>query len=150
MKYKYILSIDPGGESGTKGETGISVGRYSESSPYELDDYFAIPAGVPFFAKWNKEFGGKFDTVICEDFIPYLAQGDVSPLKLIGAVQVLYPKVILRAPQRRLIVTPEQLKSIGAYVPGGNHRDVTESVRHAVSWLIKDQKHGPTQKAILK
>lgn len=148
---RYVLAIDPGGESGKNGETGISLGQYSPSVPYTLVDYWAIPAGVDAFMIWFKRHTREIEqsTVICENFITYQGNVDFSPLKLIGAVQALIPDAILQAPQKRRIVTPDQLKLLNAYVAGGNHRDVTESIRHAVSWLIKDQKHTPTQKVIL-
>lgn len=148
---RYLLTIDPGGESGGGGETGIAFGEYSPSVPYKLVDYWAIPAGVEAFKIWFDRHRREVDmsTVICENFVTYKANVDFSPLKLIGAIQVLIPDVILQVPQKRRIITPEQLKLLGAYVPGGHHRDVTEAVRHGVAWLIKDQKHLPTQKVIL-
>ena len=93
-------------------------------------------------------YDNEWGHIICEDFIPYMAHADVSPLKLIGAVQYIYPSVILRAPQKRKIVTDEALKTLGAYVAGGNHRDVTESIKHAVSWLAKDTGHVLTQEVV--
>ena len=148
---RYVLAIDPGGESGKGGETGIALGQYGPSVPYQLVDYWAIPAGVDAFMIWFKRHTQVIEqsTVICENFITYKANVDFSPLKLIGAVQALIPDAILQAPQKRLIITPDQLKLLDAYIPGGHHRDVTEAIRHGVAWLVKDQKHMPTQKVVL-
>ena len=143
-----ILSIDPAGESG---ETGIVLGRYTESDPYTIEDYWALPAGVRPFRLWlaDNPHIQRMSNVLCEDFIMWNKVADPSPLKLIGAVQYVWPDVILRPAGRRSFITDDQMKLLGAYIAGGHHRDVTEAARHAVAWLVKDRKHGPTQRAVL-
>lgn len=147
----YLLSIDPAGESGNGGETGIVLATYSDTDPYTVQDYWALPAGVRPFRLWleDNDHLKRLSSVICEDFIMWNKVADPSPLKLIGAVQYVWPNVILRPAGRRSFVTDDQMKLLGAYIAGGHHRDVTESARHAVAWLVKDQKHVPTQKVIL-
>lgn len=148
---KKILSIDPAGESGGGGETGIVLAEYGDDTPYTIVDYWAIPSGVNAFRLWlnDNEALKRLDTVICEDFIQWKQTSDPTPLKVIGAVQLTWPRVILRPAGRRSWVTDEQMKLLNAYIAGGHHRDVTEAARHAVSWLAKDQKHVPTQRVIL-
>lgn len=149
----HILSIDPGGESGKNGETGIAWGRFSDTEGYALEDYWAIPAGVAAFKEWEIPHGylfDRFDYVVCEDFIQWNKLSDPSPLRLIGAVQYIWPDVILRPAGKRTIVSVEALKENGMYVAGGNHRDVTEAIRHGISWLMKDMGHAPTQRKFLK
>lgn len=146
----YVLSIDPGGESGGGGETGIALGAFSDDSPYTLDQYWAIPAGVDSFRDWYDSNHLSPDFVLCEDFIQWKSAADISPLKVVGAVQFVWPQVLLRRAGQRRIITDDQMKALGAYVAGGHHRDVTEAARHGVAWLVKDQRHTPTQREIFK
>lgn len=146
-----LLTIDPGGESGNGGETGIVLARYDDNTPYTIEDYWAIPAGVNPFRLWlnDNEHLRQMHTVICEDFVKWNNAADISPLRLVGAVQYVWPWVILRQAGRRSFITDDQMKALNAYIPGGHHRDVTESARHGVAWLVKDKKHGPTQRVVL-
>lgn len=148
----YVLSIDPAGESGKGGETGIARGYFDDETPYYLTDHWAIPSGVDAFREWFNANDWDFlliDYVLCEDFVLWNKVADPSPLRVIGAAQFVWPDVILRRAGQRSFITDDQMKSLGAYIAGGHHRDVTEAARHAVAWLVKDMKHVPTQKVVL-
>lgn len=147
----YLLTIDPAGESGGGGHTGVVLAKYDDDTPYTIIDYWHLTAGVNSFRMWLREANLPEDlTVICEDFVQWNPAADISPLKLIGAVQYIWPNVILRQAGRRSFITDDQMKALGAYIAGGHHRDCTESARHGVAWLVKVKRHKPTQKVVFQ
>lgn len=151
-----VLSVDP---AGIGGHSGVALGYYSDTEPYTLVAYEHVDNLVHGMVGWLKHnvkvtprrvvftpTGEQIDDVIVENFVDFGIRGaDWSPLKVIGAVEgYLHPHVpILRTPGQRRSVSDEGMKALGAYVAGGHHRDVTESARHAVAWLI-GQGHKPT------
>lgn len=144
----HILSIDPGGKGG---ETGVSIGHFSNTEPYSLEDYIALPSGPVAFMDWySVNLDYEIDVHIVEDFIQWEPRSDPSPLELIGLCKWLFQdsEVYFRPANKKSIIKDNHLKTLGAYVPGGHHRDVTESVRHAVAWLVKDKRHLPTMKVL--
>lgn len=147
----YILGIDPAGESGKGGETGVVWCYLSDTEPIRLVNSWAVPAGVAAFSEWmDKADIMEPDLVICENFVQWEPAADISPLKLIGAVQYIWPDVVLRNAGTRSFVTDDQMRLLDMYVAGGHHRDVTEAGRHCVAYAVKVLKHVPTQRVIFE
>jgi hypothetical protein len=147
---KHVLSIDPGGVGG---HTGVAYGKYGPRTPYTLVDYAHVPEGVVGFREYfpHTDSVGLTAThmILVEDFEDFGVRGaDRSPLKIIGACEYLWggsEEFHLVRPIDRKFVSDDVMKALGAYVPGGHHRDVTEAARHAVAWLVKNN-HQPTIK----
>lgn len=152
----YILSIDPGGIGG---HTGIALGEYTDTEPYRLVYHEHVPDDLVGFVQWLKDhvvageppmvqFNGHWypaGEVLMEDFEDFGIRGaDWTPLKLIGAAAYVFGDALtMRRPIDRKIVSDDTMKLLGAYVPGGHHRDATEASRHAVAYLLKNR-HLPT------
>lgn len=156
-----ILSIDPGGIGG---HTGIAFGFYSDDSPYQLVGHAHLSDDIQGFCDWlhlnivttdghlgpihHMNVRGNWhpiDYAIMENFEDFGVRGaDWTPLELIGAAKYVFgDDLIMRRPIDRKAVSDDAMKALGAYVPGGHHRDATEAARHAVAWLMK-QGHKPT------
>lgn len=134
-----LLALDPGGT------TGWSLWEYDSITPLRPIEHGQIVGGVEGFIEWWKDSGieYEFDEVVSES---YRLDGrtpkpDVTPLRIEGALAVLWPEVVYQPNTYKAIVTDERIKALGLWWPGQQH--ARDSLRHA--WArMKHLKHMPT------
>ena len=160
------MSIDPGGLK--KGETGIALGSFTDTQPYELVETWAVPDNIDGFREWFYHTQHPYttdqralellgnegeptqgyvpvDIVVCEKWVDRGIRGaDRSPMLIEGAVRFLWPDAVMQpASGKNTAVSDLALKNLGVYTTGGHHHDIREATRHGV-WYVKNQRHLPT------
>lgn len=130
----YVIGIDPGAR-----RTGVclfNVDKLSIVGSWDVD------GGAQGFIDFVPELPIKtVAAVIVEDYIPFKAAGDPRGLEIIGVVRYLRPDMILQSPQGRKAAIPDEvLKRLGWYLPGEQHRNEREAIRH-IAWYLKQQKN---------
>lgn len=145
---KTLLAIDTPAHKETS-EAGITYLSYEDTKPIQVKFQIAVTGGFDGFTEWVREHEylvNTADTVVCETYVVYNKDGDPSPMLSEGLIRYLRPDTVLSPSTGKNTAVPDTLlKNLGLYIPGGHHRDATESARHAVRWL-RMQKHIPTLK----
>jgi hypothetical protein len=132
-----LLALDPGGT------TGYSVWFYDAITPLRPIEHGQIKGGLIGFVNWWQSQDADWDEVVSESFIldgrtPF---PDVTPLKIEGALAVLFPDHILQRNVYKASMPNEKIKALGLWWPGQPH--ALDSLRHAWA-LMKERKHMPT------
>lgn len=133
-----LLALDPGGT------TGWSFWKYDAVTPLLHVDHGMIRGGLDGFIRWWADTnGGDPDEVVSETFVldGRTAQPDVTPLKIEGALSVLFPGWIGQRNFAKAHAPDDLLKVKGLWWPGQPH--AVDSARHAVAYL-KTRRHAPT------
>ena len=142
----WLLSIDPGVA------TGIALGWYEETHPYERTDVWIVKGGLDGFLEWYDTTYIIADKWVAERFV--LRDNDfvanTEPLRIEGAMEALrlHPTYQLRTD--KALCKDEVLKEHGLWVTGkmvghSDGRDANDATIHALAYL-KKQKHLPTLK----
>jgi hypothetical protein len=144
---KHLISFDPGKS------TGIALGTYSEVEPYELVQVWQTQNGLSGVLDWLGEHYGMYDEhAVSESFIlrktPFMP--DVEPLRIEGALTVMYPDIVWQQPSDKHHVPDNILKKHGMWQTGKklNHvdgRDGNDAIIHGITFL-KKLGHVPTIK----
>lgn len=138
-----LLTLDPGGT------TGWAFGRYDNSTAYENTLHGMIPGGLDGFLAWwdewiaGSEIRASPDEVVSENFTlrGKVVFPDVTPLRIEGALSVLWPRVIYQTPADKIHASDTVLQRYGLWFPGDGHD--RDAARHALAYLkLKD--HKPT------
>jgi len=134
-----MLSLDPGGT------TGVAIIEYGTRS-YNLVKTWQIPNGLQGFLDfhWDELEDWEFDEIICESFD--LREGvhgaDLSPVYIIGALEALYPRALMRItyqkPSQKALCGDERLRKLELHTPGRPHAN--DAVRHGIIYL-RNKKH---------
>ncbi|MGO2150810.1 MAG: hypothetical protein ACTH32_06370 [Microbacterium gubbeenense] len=144
MSTRRILAVDPGGT------TGWSLWLMREAAPIEHVEHGMIPGGVDGFITWATESGfvGHYAewpdlTVVSETFVldGRTRKPDVTPLKIEGALSVLFPGWVGQRNTFKSHAPDELLKAHGLWWKGAGHD--RDSARHAIAYA-KARKHLPT------
>ncbi len=133
-----LLALDPGGT------TGWSSWVYDSLTPLRHVDHGMIPNGLDGFIQWwESTAGGEPDEVVSETFVldGRTARPDVTPLKVEGALSVLFPGWIGQRNVMKAHAPDQLLKDKGIWWPGAGHD--RDSARHAIAWA-KTTRHMPT------
>lgn len=137
-----LLALDPG-ES-----TGWSLWYYDALTHPQLIDHGTITGGVKGLIAWwytrgSAGEGMQWDEVVSESFrldgrtmFP-----NITPLRIEGALAVLWPDVHYQPNTMKAHVTDEWIKDHGLWWKGKGHD--RDSLRHAFSYL-KIRRHAPT------
>lgn len=154
-----LLSIDPGKN------TGISLGFYDATTPYQLHERWQVHGGLRGFIRWWEQERPAFDELVCEKFI--LADNefdaDLTPVEIEGALQVLHRGFILWQPRtdkavltgypksattkaQRQRVRFDFLEHYGMFRAGTDNDDSNDAITHALVSL-KRRRHLPTLRA---
>lgn len=135
-----LLALDPGGTS------GWSFWSYSATEPLTHIDHGQISGGnIGFVEWWNDTNGGDPDEVVAEIFVNdhRTADPDLTPLRIEGALDVLFPGWIGQRNVMKAHADDLFLKRVGLWWPGEQH--ARDSARHAVA-LMKVRRHIPTMR----
>lgn len=157
-----LISLDPGKV------TGCTIGRFTETTPYERLDYFAIQGGLEGFIDFAERRWGSYDygglpalyeephaahltpTLVSERFVlrsnAFVA--DTTPLLIEGAMAAWHLDPVYQLRSDKALVPDQILKDNGWWVTGKmcgwkDGRDVNDSLIHALVYL-KRNKHLPT------
>lgn len=147
----YILSLDPGKSS------GIALGYYDETLPYESHRVWQVENGLEGFLEWEDEHWPWIallgPQIVSERFVLRSQKfvADTTPLLIEGAMRVLFgPKIHYQLRSEKAKVTNDHLKHGGEYRTGKqvgckDANDANDAVRHAVIYLTKKaNQHVPT------
>lgn len=144
MSGKLILALDPGKT------TGWSTWRMMPFEPIEHLDHGMVPGGVEGFIQWvhGMEWTEEFRKsralrVVSETFVldGRTRKPDVTPLKIEGALSVLFPGWVGQRNTFKSHAPDELLKAHGLWWKGAGHD--RDSARHAIAYA-KARKHIPT------
>jgi len=143
----FLLTFDPGKS------TGIALGEYSDSDPYKLVKVWQTQNGLHGVLEWLGEHYGMYDErAVSESFIlrktPFMP--DVEPLRIEGALMVMYPEIVWQQPSDKHHVPDSILKEHGLWQTGKplghvDGRDANDAIIHALAFLKKNR-HVPTLK----
>lgn len=136
-----LLSLDPGGT------TGWSLWRLSDTEPLTYIMSGQISNGVRGFIEWWADKPLEPDIVVAETFRldGRTPRPDVTPLKIEGALAVLFPDWHGQPNTMKVHATDAFLKANGFWLPGKQH--ARDSVRHALAYA-KLHRHEPTLRAL--
>lgn len=171
---KYLLSIDPGMES------GIILGHYDDDTPYERDAFWQVDGGIDGFKAWRaSRYSSKSDywyfpealsarspVIVCEKFVPLATDrafriDELEPIRIEGALEAWGHEVIWQragcqvlaggedAPARKK-ATNELLKRGGLWLTGKKNlglkdaNDANSAQKHALYYMMFTKKHLPT------
>lgn len=124
-----MLSIDPGGN------TGIALGYYDATTPYQLLQRWQVHGGVRGFTQWvvtNPDETSHIDELVVEKFI--LSEdnefaADITPLLIEGAIEALIETGYL-SPALHVIWQPRTKKGdLTGYPPEAVTKDQRQRVR---------------------
>lgn len=155
MDSKLILGIDPGKS------TGIALGRYGDDKPYELVKAWTTHDGIDGWLEWwnGMSFAGgvaDFDTIVCEGFVlrdnGWLA--NLDGVEIIGSIKTLRPDVVIQLRGRKSLAPDSMLKANGLWQTGKmvghtDGRDANDAIIHSLAFLIANEKHQPTIRAMI-
>lgn len=141
-----ILGLDPG-ES-----TGYSIWFYDALTPPRPIEHGTITGGVVGFVNWwGEKLAGwepgygheSWDEVVSESFVldgrtPF---PNVTPLKIEGALAVLWPDTIFQRNTFKSHMPDQKIKDLGLWWKGAGHD--RDSLRHVWA-LMKVRRHHPT------
>lgn len=155
-----LLSIDPGKN------TGISLGFYNETTPYQLVERYQVHGGVAGFKRWWTHERPVYDELVVEKFV--LArnnfQADLTPVHIEGALcmaltdaewravtwQMRTHKALLtgyppeaKTKAQRQRVRFNFLAEFGLHAKGTDNDDSNDAITHSLVYL-KQRKHMPT------
>ena len=133
-----LLALDPGGT------TGWSRWSYDAFTPLRHIDHGQIAGGLVGFVKWwEKQDECDIDEVVSESFVldGRTTAPDVTPLRIEGALAVLWPGVIYQRNSYKAHAPNEKIKALGLWWRGEPH--AVDTARHALA-LMKVRKHMPT------
>lgn len=157
----YLLSIDPGGN------TGIALGFYDATTPYRLVERWQVHGGLEGFKHWWLHSRPHFDEIIVEKFILSADNefdADLTPVYIEGALSVLldmagkaaawqprtekslltgYPKGAQTKAQKQR-VRFDFLERFGLFKAGTENDDSNDAITHALVYL-KKRMHEPTR-----
>ena len=161
---RYILSFDPGKES------GVALGYYSDTEPFRLLERWQVSGGLEGLLAWLDEFEPRYlhhgvDQIVVEkfmamrnDFVASIegvpAEGAIALWARQRGIPVTWQT---RTDKARLIPYPKEantvarrqrvrfnfLKEFGLYAPGTRNDDSNDATTHILIWL-KVRKHRPT------
>ena len=135
----YILGLDPGGT------TGWSVWCYDAITPPRPVTHGQIPGGVKGFVDWWEGALCEFDwdQVVSESFVldGRTAAPNVEPLRIEGALAVLWPETVFQRNSFKAHMTDQKIKDLGLWWKGQPH--AIDSMRHVWAYL-KVRQHMPT------
>lgn len=166
----YILSIDPGVE------TGWALGAYGQSQPYELRASGQIIGGLAGFRRWfscrpdDRVWNAALQDLICEKFVPLAGEfsftlDSLEPLRiegyLIGTGRMPdYPAVCWQRASCQVLMggknlaerkrnSDDLLKEHGLWQTGANlerpnANDANSAIKHALWYLKNTLAHEPT------
>lgn len=144
MSTRRILAVDPGGT------TGWSLWLMREAAPIEHVEHGMIPGGVDGFITWATESGfvGHYAewpdlTVVSETFVldGRTRKPDITPLKIEGALSVLFPGWVGQRNVAKAAAPDAFLKKHDLWWKGQGHD--RDSARHAI-YYAKSVRHLPT------
>ena len=133
-----LLALDPGGT------TGWSLWRFTEAMPIEHVAHGQVSGGVDGFVQWwHRQDEQDIDEVVSESFVldGRTASPDITPLRIEGALAVLWPGVIYQRNVYKGHVPDAKIKELGLWWAGEPH--AVDSMRHALA-LMKVRRHLPT------
>lgn len=142
---KYLLAIDPGLA------TGMSLFDITDPMEPILIEYQEMSL-LDFYVRIPQIFGeyGENLQVVCEDFLITMATAKKTQapwsLNLIGVLQYFCWKynveMTMQKPTERMFADNDKIKALGfKFKKGAGH--VTESVRHAIVWMVRREKNLP-------
>lgn len=154
-----LVSLDPGKV------TGCAIGCFTDTTPYERLDYFAIQGGLEGFidfaeSRWCcEETMSLWEDPLHEGLDPILISerfvlrsnafvADTTPLLIEGAMAAWHLDPVYQLRSDKALVPDQILKDNGWWVTGKmcgwkDGRDVNDSLIHALVYL-KRKKHEPT------
>jgi len=132
-----LVAFDPGDS------TGWSIWEYTDSTPLTLVAHGTIKGGVNGFIRWWQKREPDYDVVVSESFIldgrtPF---PNVTPLKIEGALAVLWPSFVLQRNVMKAHFKDDRIKALGLWWRGEPHS--IDSMRHAFAYM-KVNEHLPT------
>lgn len=133
-----LLALDPGGT------TGWSFWKYSATEPLTYVDHGQISGGNHGFVEWwGETLGGEPDEVVAEIFIDdhRTMSPDLTPLRIEGALDVLFPGWIGQRNTMKSHANDLFLKRSGLWWEGAQH--ARDSARHALA-CMKLRRHMPS------
>lgn len=143
----YTLSIDPGMA------TGIALGSFTDTTPWELVDRWIVKGGVEGFIHWYyavapvQALMGRW---VSERFV--LRDNDFiancEPLRIEGAMLAFGLNPIFQLRTDKALCKDDVLKEHGLWTTGKmvghvDGRDANDAIIHALAYM-KKQKHYPT------
>lgn len=135
-----LLALDPGGT------TGWSFWRYTDDAPLSLIASGQVGNGIRGFIDWWADEAPSPDIVVAETFRldGRTPRPDVTPLKIEGALEVLFPGWHGQPNTMKVHAPDAFLKAHGFWLPGKQH--ARDSVRHALAYA-KTHRHEPSLRA---
>ncbi|UOE45901.1 hypothetical protein [Agromyces larvae] len=132
-----LLALDPGGR------TGWSLWRFDAITPITHLEHGTVEGGLDGFIAWWKVEGWQPDVVVSETFVldGRTPKPDITPLKIEGALSVLFPGWVGQRNVMKRHAPDAFLKEHGLWWPGKGHD--RDSARHAIAWA-KTNLHRPT------
>ena len=146
-----ILSIDPGKM------TGLAWGRFSDTDPYEVNEYTAVEFDDLSDMIWNGKHPWA-DILVIERFVPQsgtdytLKEDDLAGVEVIGMLKHGlvhdFNEVYYQLRSEKWNVPDQLLKDHGLWADGKDvnwtdGRDVNDAIIHALV-LLKKKEHLPT------
>lgn len=139
-----LLSLDPGGT------TGVSLWRYTDTTPLEHLQHCMVPHGEDGFIAWARTLDlSQIDEVVSESFV---LDGrarivDITPKGIETAIKMIFGKwgaglpVTWQRNTMKSAAPDEFLKAHGLWWKGAGHD--RDTARHAIAYM-RGKRHMPT------